>query len=374
MVEPSPPIRVPFNDLSLQYSTIRADIDAAIQRVIERSAFIGGEELERFEQAFAAFCEVPDCAGVANGTDAIELTLVALGIEPGDEVIVPAMTFVATVEPVLAVGAVPIAVDIEPMTGNLSPAAVEAAITTRTRGIIAVHLHGLMSNMVALRQIADRRGLFLVEDAAQAHGARLDGQRAGSMGDAAIFSFFPGKNLGAYGDGGAVVSRQADLVARVRQLRNHGRSPNQKHVHAALGRNSRLDNLQAAILEVKLGRLDAWNEARRAIANRYQAALGQRFGTPTVPDGFEHVYHIYCLRLPERDRMASWLLECGISSGLHYPIPIHLQPGLSAHLGGDGISCPEAEELAATCLSVPIFPEMSEAQVAAVIDALKRAP
>lgn len=365
---------VPFNDLAAQYHSIQEDIDAAIKGVIERSAFIGGEELERFEQEFAAYCEAPACAGVANGTDAIELALKLLGVGPGDEVIVPAMTFIATVEPVLAVGAVPVVVDVDPATFTMSPVTAEAAITARTRCILTVHLHGLMADMAALRDIADRHGLLLVEDAAQAHGARQRGLHAGAIGDAATFSFFPGKNLGAYGDAGAVIARDANLVAQIRQLRNHGRTPGEKYLHGALGRNSRLDNLHAAILRVKLARLDEWNSRRRAIAARYDAALADYFAIPVVPAGSEHVYHVYSLRTPDRDALAAWLSQRGVASGRHYPIPLHRQPAIVPHLGDGPVSCPVADEFADTCLSLPIFPEMTEAQIAAVIEATLQWP
>ena len=362
---------VPFNDLVAQYEQIRPEIDEAIQRVIKSSAFIGGGEVADFEKEFAEFCGVADCVGVANGTDAIELALTALKIGRGDEVILPAMTFIATAEAVLAVGATPIIVDIHPDTYTISTEAVEAAITSQTRCILSVHLYGLISDMTSLRRIADRHGLYLIEDAAQSHGARYHGRCAGSLGDVATFSFFPGKNLGAYGDAGAVVSQDPGLIKKIRTLRNHGRTPGEKYLHCSIGRNSRLDNLQAAILRIKLRRLNAWNDARRAIAEKYRVGLTNRFVLPFVPTDHEHVFHIYCLRVSDRARITAWLKQHGIAFGLHYPVPIHQQPGLINALPGRRVFCPVAEKLAETCLSLPIFPEMTKSQVDAVINTLQ---
>ena len=374
MVEVSPNSFVPFNDLVAQYEQIRLEIDATIQRVINSSTFIGGEEVVAFEKEFSEFCGAAGCAGVANGTDAIELALTALELGPGDEIILPAMTFFATIEPVLAVGATPVIVDIDPVTYTISATEVEAVISSRTRCILTVHLYGLMSDMTALRRIADSHHLHLIEDAAQSHGARYFGQRAGSLGDIATFSFYPGKNLGAYGDAGAVVSKDSNLIEKIRSLRNHGRNSGNKFTHNSVGRNSRLDNLQAAILRVKLRRLDAWNEARRAIAKRYLDELNNRFILPSVPAGYEHVFHIFCLSVPDRAGMVTWLKQHGIGFGIHYPIPVHEQPGLLKILPDRPISCPVAEELAKTCLSLPIYPEMTGSHVDAVIKTLQNIP
>ncbi len=361
------PIR--FVDLEAQYWLIKEEIDAAIASVIERSAFVGGPDLSRFEAHFAEYCEVEHCVGVGNGTDALILALWGLGIGPGDEVITTTHTFIATVEAISRVGAHPVLVDVDPETYLIDPAAVEAAVTPRTRAIIAVHLYGQPAPMDALVAIAERHGLALVEDAAQAHGARYEGRRVGSLGDVACFSFYPGKNLGAYGDGGAVVTRDGALAETVRKLSNHGRS--EKYLHERVGTNSRLDGLQAAILDVKLVHLDAWNEARREVARAYEAALAELPGVvlPRVREDAEPVWHLYVVQCPDRDGLRAHLADAGIASGIHYPIPVHRQPAY-ADLGLGPGSLPVSEAACERILSLPIFPELGADGARYVADAV----
>lgn len=365
-------VEVPFNDLVAQYATIREEIDAAIRAVVRSAAFIRGAEVDAFEEAFGDYCGA-EAVGVGNGTDAIELALRSLGVGRDDEVITTAHTFIATVEPIVLLGATPVLVDCRPDTCNLDADQLERAITPRTRAIIPVHLYGQPADMNAVGDVARRHGLPVVEDAAQAHGALLDGRRAGALGDVASFSFFPGKNLGAYGDAGAVVSRDPEICTRVRRLRDHGRDRKEKFDHGMVGRNSRLDTLQAAVLNVKLPHLDAWNTRRRAIAARYTERLAGVVSTPVEIPGSESVYHLYVIQLPppvDREALRSELRARGIATGLHYPRPVHLHGGMRQALGLSPGAFPVAEAVAGRILSLPIYPEMSDAQVEAVCDAL----
>ncbi|MBL8132376.1 MAG: DegT/DnrJ/EryC1/StrS family aminotransferase [Anaerolineae bacterium] len=362
--------KIPLVDLKAQYESIKPEIDAAIQRVIANTSFIGGKEVSDFENAFAAFQRTQRCVGVASGTAAIYLVLKALGVGPGDEVITTPHTFIATVEPIELLGAKTVFVDIDPQTYNIDPAQIEAAITSRTRVIMPVHLYGQIAPMEAIMEIARRHGLSVVEDAAQAHGAERNGQRAGAWGAAACFSFYPGKNLGAYGDGGAVCTNDAALADKIAKLRDHGRTS--KYAHDEIGYGERLDSLQAAILGAKLPHLDAWNAGRRAVAAIYDAALKDVPGvrTPHVDPAGLPIYHIYCVQVEgDRDSILKALNGRGVGAGIHYPIPCHLQ-GAMAH-GGQGVgSFPVSERAAAAILSLPIYAEMSSSDAEAVIDAL----
>ena len=340
----------------------------AIARVLASGRYILGEEGEAFEQAFAAYCGVRHCIGVANGLDALHLILRASDIGPGDEVIVPSHTFIATWLAVSLAGARPVPVEVDEATANLDPALIEAAITPRTRAIVVVHLYGQPADMEAIAAVARRHGLRLFEDAAQAHGARHRGRRVGSLGDAAGFSFYPGKNLGALGDAGAVTTDDDALALRLRRLRNYGSSV--KYRHEELGLNSRLDELQAAVLRVKLATLDRDNAARAALAALYLQELSSAgVGLPRVIDGVEPVWHLMVVRHPRRDPLRADLAADGIETGVHYPIACHRQ-GASA--GTDWPPLPVAERLAATVLSLPIAPDLGADAVRQVAAAVRR--
>ncbi len=351
---------IPLVDLKAQYAALRTEIDAAIARVIANTSFILGPEVRAFEEAFASYCQARFAVGVSSGTAAIELTLRALGVGPGDEVITTPFTFIATAEAISATGATPVFADIQAATYNLDPATVEAAITPATRALLPVHLYGQPAGMPALAAIAQRHGLGLIEDAAQAHGAAIDGRRVGNLGDAACFSFYPGKNLGAYGDGGAVTTDDEALAARLRKLRDHGRVS--KYVHDELGYGHRLDALQAALLGAKLPHLDEANAARRRLATRYHELLVDAdLALPVVPKGVNPVWHLYVVRTPRRDDLLASLKAQGIEAGVHYPLPLHLQPAYRGQGLGTG-SFPVAEAAAQQVLSLPLFPEMTEEQ------------
>lgn len=351
---------IPLVDLQAQYHSIRDEIDGAVRRVIENAQFIMGPDVAAFEQEFAAWCGAPHCVGVGSGTAALELTLRALGVGPGDEVVTVAHTFIATAEAISATGATPVFVDIEPHTYNLDPALLEAAITPRTRVIMPVHLYGQPADMTRICAIAQQYGIAVVEDAAQAHGASWAATTVGCLGDAACFSFYPGKNLGAYGDAGAVVTSDAALAAQVRSLRNHGRQS--KYLHDQIGFGHRIDTLQAAVLRAKLPHLSRWTEARRHLAARYNTLLAECGVTlPAVAADGNPVWHLYVIRTPERDSLLKALEARGIGAGVHYPVPLHLQPAY-AHLGYAKGSLPVTEEVAGTCVSLPLYPEMSESQ------------
>ena len=317
---------IPMVDLAAQYRRIRAEVDAAMARVLETTAFIKGEDCGAFEREFAAYCGAAHAVGVANGTDALILALRAYGVGPGDEVVTVANTFIATGEAILLNGARPVFVDVDPVTFTMDPAKVEAAITPRTKVILPVHLYGHPADMEAIGAIAARHGLPVLEDAAQAHGAEIGGRRAGTLGHAACFSFYPGKNLGAYGDAGAVVSNDADFAARLRQIANHGGGAN-KYDNVVLGTNSRLDTLQAAVLRVKLRHLETWNTARRERVAAYDRALAGVAGVtlPRERPGTRSAWHLYTVRSEGRGALQAALKEQGIATAVHYPRPIHLQ-------------------------------------------------
>ncbi len=361
------PAAVAFLDLAQVHAELREPLDRAWRTVLEHGRFVGGPEVASFEAAFAQYCEVRHCAGVANGTDALELILAGLRIGPGDEVIMPTNTFVATAEAVVAVGATPRFVDVLPDTLLVDPDAVAAAVGPRTAAVIVVHLFGQMADMTALSALAERHGLALVEDAAQAHGARFAGRRAGSWGVAAAFSFYPGKNLGALGDGGAVVSNDSALIDDIRRLADHGRSRVDRYAHEVAGRNSRLDTLQAALLEVKLPKLDAANRARAAAVQRYREELPASCVPLAVHPAAEPVYHLAVVQVPDRAAATKLLDDAEVGWGVHYPVPCHRQPAFAAYATG---SLPVAEAAAARILSLPLHPALTAAQVGDVCTVL----
>jgi dTDP-4-amino-4,6-dideoxygalactose transaminase len=356
---------VPFLDLSAQYRSIRESIDDAIAEVIRTSRFILGSDETKFERAFAESLHIPHAVGCACGTSALYIALTALGVPRGVEVIVPTLTYIATAEAVSLAGAVPVFVDSEPDTGLVNLEAIRKAITPKTWGIIPVHLYGQMVDMIALMELARSRGLKVIEDAAQAHAAECRGSRPGTLSEAATFSFFPGKNLGAYGDAGAIVTKDNAMAAWMRKYRNHGRQD--KYSHDFVGFNFRLDGIQSAILQAKLPYLERWTDRRRAIASRYRAGLAQSGIRCLVERPYNrHVYHLFVVRHPERDRLRKALAEQGIECGIHYPIPLHLQPAYQNTECGPG-SLPESESLAREVLSLPVDPGMSDDQVDYVI-------
>jgi len=364
-------MKIPLVDLRAQYLSIQAEIDDAIHQVLAKTNFIQGEEVVLFEREFAAFCGVREAIGVSSGTEALRLALLICGVGEGDEVITTPFTFIATAEAVSQVGATPVFVDVDHLTCNLDPEQVERAITEKTKAILPVHLYGTMADMDRISDIARQHGLKVIEDAAQAHGALYKGKPAGSIGDVGCFSFYPAKNLGAYGDGGMVVTNNSQLAEQVRLLRDHGRR--EKYEHLLLGFNSRLDTLQAAILRVKLKRLAEWNARRRAIAARYRDLLGGLdIGLPVDDESGEPVYYMFVVRTDRRDRLAEALHAQGIATGIHYPIPLHLQPAYS-HLGHKIGDFPESERAAQDVLSIPMYPELSEEQIRIVAEALASA-
>ena len=349
---------LPMVDLKAQYRRIRADVDAAIARVLESAAFIKGEDCVRLEEEFAAWCGAKAACGVANGTDALTLCLRAYGVGPGDEVVTVANTFIATGEAILLNGARPVFVDVDPVTYTMDAGQLEKALTPRTKLVLPVHLSGHPADMTAIVEIAGRHGVPVLEDAAQAHGAEIDGRRAGTLGHAACFSFYPGKNLGAYGDAGMVVSNDVEFVGRVRQIANHGGGAH-KYDNVVLGTNSRVDTLQAAVLRVKLRHLDQWNHERRQRAEAYTRTLA---GVPSLVLPRERprarsAWHLYTLRVPGRDALQAHLKAQGISTAVHYPRPIHLQPAMASAGGRPGM-LPVSEALCRDVLCVPLYPEM----------------
>jgi dTDP-4-amino-4,6-dideoxygalactose transaminase len=362
--------KIPLVDLQAQYALIQNEIDTAIRRVVESAHFIMGPDVAAFEEEFAAWCTLPHCVGLSSGTAALELTLRALGVGQGDEVITVAHTFIATAEAISAVGAKPVFAEIDPLTYNLDPDAFAAAITPRTRAVIPVHIYGQPADMTRIGALAAKHGIAVIEDAAQAHGASWDSKAVGTFGDAACFSFYPGKNLGAYGDAGAIVTQKEELAAQVRSLRNHGRRS--KYLHDQVGFGHRIDTLQAAILRAKLPFLHGWTEARRRLAARYDELLTNTGVTlPYVAPAANPVWHLYVIRTPERDALIKELESKGIGAGVHYPVPLHLQPAYS-FLGYRAGSLPVTEEVAATCLSLPIYPEMSDAQQEQVVEVVRQ--
>ena len=364
-------MNVPFLDIKAAYTELQPEIDAAIKRVLDSGWYILSEEVDHFEQDFALFCEAKQCVGVANGLDALHLALLALGVGAGDEVIVPSNTYIATWLAVSQCGATPIPVEPDAATYNIDPARIEAAITPRTKVILPVHLYGQPCDMDPILAIARKHGLKVLEDGAQAHGAKYKGKRLGAHGDIVAWSFYPGKNLGAFGDGGAITTNDAELADRIRVLRNYGSRV--KYVNDVRGFNSRLDPIHAAAMRVKLKVLDAWNARRAGIANRYKKELsGLSLILPFVPDWAEPAWHLFVIQHPQRDALQKALGEAGVGTLIHYPIPPHLQQAY-AEAGYVKGQFPLAEQIANQCLSLPIGPHLDATSVTAVIQALKSA-
>lgn len=360
---------IPLVDLKAQYETIHSEVDQAIQRVLTSTAFILGPDVRQFEEAFAAFCGARHCVGVSSGTAALELALRGLGVCAGDEVITVAHTFIATAEAISALGAQPVFVDIDPHSYTMAPDALERAINQATRAIIPVHIYGQPADMGAINEIAAAYRLVVVEDAAQAHGATWQGHSAGALSDAACFSFYPGKNLGAYGDAGAVTTDDAGLAEQLRLLRNHGRRA--KYLHEQVGFGERLDTLQAAILAAKLPHLQQWTDDRRRLAQRYNRLLADcDLILPHVAADANPVWHLFVIRTPQRDRLLEHLRQHDVEAGVHYPVPLHLQPAY-AFLGYQRGDLPVTETVADTCLSLPLYPEMSDAQQDRVVELVR---
>ncbi len=364
-------MRVPFVDLKAQYLSLKGELDEAILKVVGETAFVAGRYAAAFETAFAEYIGTEHCVAVANGTDAIEIALSALGIGAGDEVIVPANTFFATAEAVSNVGATPVYVDCEPNFYNIDTAKIEEKVTPRTKVIIPVHLYGLPAEMDAVIEIAQRHKLKVLEDCAQSHGADYKGQRTGTFGDIATFSFYPGKNLGAYGDAGAIVSNDADLAERCRLIANHGQPA--KYKHTVVGRNSRIDGIQAAVLSVKLPHLDSWLSSRRRNAERYNELLADTgIALPTAPEHSTHTYHLYVIRVADRDGVAAKLNEAGIDTGLHYPTALPFLDAY-AHFGHQPGDFPVAHSQMSELLSLPMYAELTSEMIEYVCDVLKSA-
>jgi dTDP-4-amino-4,6-dideoxygalactose transaminase len=359
---------VPYLDLEAQYNSIRTEVLTALEEVCESGRFAQGPATSDFEAKFAAYCGVDHCVSLNSGTSALHLALRCLNVGPGDEVITPAMTFIATAWAISYVGARPVFVDIDPARRTMCPSKLEAAITPRTKAIIPVHLYGMPADMDSINAIADQHGIPVIEDAAQAHGARYRGRRVGQFGRVACFSFYPSKNLGAYGEGGALVTNDLAIARRACSLRDHAQ--NERYFHDEIGYNYRMDSIQAAVLAIKLKRLDAWNAARVDRAARYTELLaGSTFALPTLFPDSECVWHCYVIESPERDRVRRRLQAAGIETGVHYPLPVHLQKAY-AHLGYQRGDLPITETLCQRCLSLPIYPELSDAKISNVVSVL----
>ncbi len=365
------PIKVGFLDLKAQYRSIKQEIDAAITRVLESGQFVLGAEVADFEREFAAYSRASHCIALNSGTSALHLALLAAGVGPGDEVITVPFTFVASVAAVIYTGARPILVDIDPQSFTIDPATIEEAITPRTKAILPVHLYGQPADMDPIMEVARRHGLIVIEDAAQAHGAKYKGRSVGSIGDLACFSFYPAKNLGAYGEGGAVTTGNAEFAGTIRMLRDWGQHG--KYHHLLPGFNYRMESFQAAILGVKLRHLERWTEGRRALAAKYNEFLADSgVETPREMSWSRHVYQLYTLRSQDRDSLQASLLENGIQTGVHYAVPVHLQPAYT-DLGYLRGAFPRAETAAAQVLSLPLYPELSSQAVEEVASAVKKA-
>jgi dTDP-4-amino-4,6-dideoxygalactose transaminase len=358
-------MKVPFLDLKAHHEPIREQLEAAISAVIDCNAYAGGPFVARFEEEFAAYCRARYAVGVGNGTDALWLSLLALGVGPGDEVITVPGTFMATAEAITYCGARPVFVDTDPHTYTIDPHLLEPAITSKTKAIIPVHLFGLVADMDAILAIASRHGIPVVEDACQAHGALYRGRKAGTLGATGCFSFYPGKNLGALGEAGGVVTNDESLKTKMQVLRDHGQA--KKYFHSMVGWNARMDGIQGAALSVKLKGLDSSNARRRAHAKLYSELLAgvDEIVLPVEPPHCQHVYHVYAVRVPDRDRVLAAMAERGIACGIHYPVPVHLQEAYRFLGQGEG-SFPVAERCASEFLSLPMFPELTPAQVETV--------
>jgi dTDP-4-amino-4,6-dideoxygalactose transaminase len=364
--------KVPYFDLKTHHASLRIELNAAIQEVIEEGAFAGGPFVARFEEDFAAYCDCPHAIGVGSGTEALWLCLLALGVGPGDEVITVPNTFMATAEAISYCGARPVFVDVDERTYTMDPAFLEGAITPSTKAIIPVHLFGQPADMDPILEVARKHGLFVIEDACQAHGAEYKSRKVGAMSDAACFSFYPAKNLGALGEAGAVVTFNAELAAKISLLREHGQA--RKYYHSVIGWNCRMDGIQAAVLRVKLRNLGRYTELRRSHAAQYDRALSgiAELVSPVQAAWARHVYHIYAIRVKNRDEVMRRLAEKGVGSGVHYPVPVHLQEAYRS-LGHQSGAFPIAEQCAKEFVSLPMFPELTSEQVEIVIEAVKQA-
>lgn len=363
-------MKIPLVDLKAQYLSIKNEIDHAITAVINDSAYIGGKYLAEFERAFADYLGVKHCVGVANGTDAIYVALKMMGVGQGDEVITAGNIFIATSEMITLTGATPVFVDNLPDTYNINPALIEAAITSKTKAIIPVHLYGQPADMDVISAIAEKHHLIVLEDAAQAHGATYKGRKAGTMSRVATFSFYPGKNLGAYGDAGAFVTNDDELAEKMRSYANHGRKD--KYLHDIEGISSRLDGLQAAILNVKLAHLDEWVKLRRAVAKRYDEGLKDIVIIPKVMDGVEHAYHLYVVRVKNREAIQKALADAGIATGIHYPVPLPFQPAY-AYMHKKPEDYPVSHAQMGELLSLPMYERLTAEQVDYVVEEVKKA-
>ena len=362
---------IPFVDLKAQYDSIKDEIDNAMQNVINNTSFIMSEELKKFEEEFARFCDVKYAIGVANGSDALILALKACGIGKGDEVITVPHTFIATTEAISIVGGKIVFIDIDSKTYTMDVSKIEEKITKKTKAIIPVHLYGQPADMDPIMELAKKYNLKVIEDAAQAHGAEYKGKKVGSIGDVGCFSFYPGKNLGAYGDAGAVVANSEEIAEKIKLLRNHGRIT-KKYEHEIEGYSSRLDSLQAAILRVKLRHLNKWNESRRENAKRYNELLSNidDIITPYEADYAKHVYHLYVIRTENRDKLREELKSESVATGIHYPIPLHLQPAYN-YLGYRREDFPVTEECSQKILSLPMFAELNDEQIEEIVEFIK---
>ena len=365
-------IKVPFLDLKSHHLPMMNEINLAIQEVIESSAFAGGPFVAAFEQDFAAYCDVPYALGVGSGTEALWLSLLACGVGPGDEVITVPTTFMATAEAITYSGARPVFVDVDELTYTMSPEALQSVLTTKTKAIIPVHLFGQPADMDPIVEFAREQGLYVIEDACQAHGAEYKGRRVGTLGDTACFSFYPGKNLGAFGEAGAIVTGSAELHEKISILRDHGQV--RKYFHSVVGWNCRMDGIQGAVLRIKLRYLEAGNQRRRTHAAYYDAALSEVEGivTPAQSSRVRHVYHVYAIRVSDREEVMKRLADQGIATGIHYPVPVHLQEAYRS-LGHERGAFPIAERCAAEFVSLPMFPELTAAQLEIVIRGVKQA-
>lgn len=364
---------IPLVDLKAQYATIKSELDTAIHHILDNTAFIMGKPVSDFEANFATYTQAKHAIGVSSGTDALVIAMQAMGLETGDEVITPAHTFIATVEPMMQLGLKPVFVDIDPETFNIDVNKIEAAITEKTKAIVPVHLYGQAANMTAIAEIAKKHNLLILEDAAQAHGSSWNNQPVGTHGIATAFSFYPGKNLGAAGDAGGIITNDDSIAETARLLLNHGSET--KYRHVKIGYTSRLDALQAAVLNVKLNHIEQWTEQRRTNAAYYDDLMAEIPGVvaPKTDDQARHVYHLYVVRVPnDRDATLQHLHDKGIGAGIHYPIPLHLQPAL-AELGYKEGDFPHAEEAANQIISLPMYPELTKEQMEQVAQTLREA-
>ena len=363
-------MKVPFLDLKAQYASIKDEITVALQQVLDNTAFAGGPFVEKFEKDFASFCQCEHAIGVGSGTEALWAALLSLGVGPGDEVITAPNTFIATAEAISFCGAKPIFIDLDEQTYNLNPILLEDAITPKTKAVIPVHLFGQMADMDPIMEIARAHGLFVIEDACQAHGAEYKGRRAGSIGDVGCFSFYPGKNLGAYGEAGAIVTNNAELADKIRMFRDHGQK--KKYYHSMIGWNARMDGFQGAVLSVKLKYIAEWNEARRRNAQLYNKLLAAVDDViiPMEADYNKHVYHVYAIRTKDRDTLIKTLAEKEIFCGIHYPVPLHLQEAYKFLGRGKG-SFLVTERCAEEFISLPMFAELTQGQIERVTNEIK---